>query len=502
MSLDLYKDMTSSQAFSPCAHPLLLQITVAAHETLPQLDDNHLGMLRDCVQPSMPMSNLCGLLSNKGSRHEFSVTAMLSASLARFFDSFHVSRSHQISQLLLTHQYYLMKNEANSSLIGTDQSSKGSSNVKERNTKGKSASSTSASQQLSDATPADSNNSLDRSSPNAAILDLLLTFRYSETILLPIAFIEYSLKSNCQDKVPQSLADAIYLFKTMNLTAENRFWVPLLGVIISTKEISFRLYFVTETDGKQQVADIPFLKMIRSDHTDRAAFESHRLHRLVQVLSDWTVLFQQFLSRSASLPLPIETLLPVPSQNHCFIGNVVYKAFDYRHRQRQDAWRRTSDVYLSIGESLGLSNVKSVIDLPDFKLISYSFISGTHQPQVVAHLTQLFEKLQLLHANGLAHGDIRLSNLIFTDHPQTFIIDFDFSGEIGQRVYPSGYNREIGDGERHPNAQPDCLLLAEHDTFSALWICRHHGVLEGLDDSASMEDILVNLRQLPQSDQF
>jgi len=46
------------------------------------------------------------------------------------------------------------------------------------------------------------------------------------------------------------------------------------------------------------------------------------------------------------------------------------------------------------------------------------------------------------------------------------LIDFDFSGQAGDKVYPAGYNRDIDDGDRHPDANARSPLHLSHDLFS------------------------------------
>lgn len=52
------------------------------------------------------------------------------------------------------------------------------------------------------------------------------------------------------------------------------------------------------------------------------------------------------------------------------------------------------------------------------------------------------EKLSTLHGRGLAHGDIRLVNLLSTG----FIMDFDF---VRLDTYTKGLNQLSNDGRRH-----------------------------------------------------
>jgi serine/threonine protein kinase len=168
------------------------------------------------------------------------------------------------------------------------------------------------------------------------------------------------------------------------------------------------------------------------------------------------------------------------------------------------------------------------VEIKDLVIISYAYIPGTHFPTHVGHLTELFSQLCYLHEEvGIVHGDIRLSNLIFNDHegeggeekkgqaqgegegveiehwkPHVTIIDFDFSGEAGVKSYPEGYNREIEDGERHPDATGGKVLQPEHDVFSCLYLCRLYLSPESFPSSPTpistarvMFDHLSNLDQ-------
>lgn len=71
--------------------------------------------------------------------------------------------------------------------------------------------------------------------------------------------------------------------------------------------------------------------------------------------------------------------------------------------------------------------------------------------------------LELLHKNGLAHGDFRLANILYsTSKGQVTvrIIDFDFSGEIGKVRYPPDLNTEA---EWPEGVDAGSVVQKEHD---------------------------------------
>lgn len=121
-------------------------------------------------------------------------------------------------------------------------------------------------------------------------------------------------------------------------------------------------------------------------------------------------------------------------------SNRVLKTFDYRGCDAAEDQRRTIDFNLEYLEG----RVEGQID--DFVLISYPFVHGTHQASTVAQFLQVLEQLHCLHLRGNCHGDIRGSNIVFSNDGQSKVIDFDFAGKSGEKRYPKGYNPKIEDG--------------------------------------------------------
>jgi hypothetical protein len=53
----------------------------------------------------------------------------------------------------------------------------------------------------------------------------------------------------------------------------------------------------------------------------------------------------------------------------------------------------------------------------------------------------------MMHADGFVHADIRAFNIVFNGD-EGRLIDFDFSGKVGEAKYPDGYVHYLDDGHR------------------------------------------------------
>ena len=69
-----------------------------------------------------------------------------------------------------------------------------------------------------------------------------------------------------------------------------------------------------------------------------------------------------------------------------------------------------------------------------------------------------------MHQEGYCHGDLLLRNLLFNNKSR--LLDFDLSGVADKKRYPSGYNTEVSDGDRHPDAVPNELVKIAHDRYT------------------------------------
>jgi thiamine kinase-like enzyme len=147
---------------------------------------------------------------------------------------------------------------------------------------------------------------------------------------------------------------------------------------------------------------------------------------------------------------------------------------------------------------------ESSIDTNDrLQILSYDAVPGSHRPSVVGHFVKLLMKIYQLHQDSIVHGDLRFSNVIFSDMdgnaPVTTIIDFDYSGVNGEKIYPPHFNVSIDDGYRHPGANPMEYLRPEHDITAAKWMCsQYRPKNEKLRNmwSSCMEEFVVDLQAM------
>ncbi len=152
----------------------------------------------------------------------------------------------------------------------------------------------------------------------------------------------------------------------------------------------------------------------------------------------------------------------------------VFKVFDYRGRDNvAPAERRCAD--LSV---LFIPDCEKVISAQDLVVISYPRLEGSHTAHTVRHFASLIASVSRLHRDGVVHGDIRASNIVFTEGGQAQLIDFDYSGDTN-RTYPKGFNRKIEDGKRARGARAGARLSFEHDWFAVAALMRMANVLDG-----------------------
>jgi serine/threonine protein kinase len=104
------------------------------------------------------------------------------------------------------------------------------------------------------------------------------------------------------------------------------------------------------------------------------------------------------------------------------------------------------------------------------QVLSYPYIAGTHIPLNSGQFLGIVHVLKNMHSNNICHGDIRFANLVFSG-VKSHIIDFDLSTQVGKSAkYPMGYNGNIPDGYRHPDAKPKALMQVLHDVEALRWV--------------------------------
>lgn len=323
-------------------------------------------------------------------------------------------------------------------------------------------------------------------------------------VLFPFCLIEFtkSATKTIQEKLTQVSVYANVIFCRLMQFQKYFAWVPLIGVVMSESEMRFRLYAPTLSpadDGVSKHWTIAEMELYRCPVSDPRC-----LHLLVHVMVEWTIICKKFLCSPEGKRQVVNSVMGFPLQLHGSSNiieweNKMYKSYDYRPISLKGVVepcnQRDPAVYFEHG---GLSAVETVVEKPyvlhdcnsGLKIIRYDKVQGSHVPTYVGHFVSLVEKVENLHAKGIVHGDLRFANVIFTcqgssssssaaaaaassndEIISSTLIDFDYSGKVGVKSYPVGFNIDIGDdGKRHPEVNDNVLLKYQHDWFSLTWM--------------------------------
>jgi hypothetical protein len=150
----------------------------------------------------------------------------------------------------------------------------------------------------------------------------------------------------------------------------------------------------------------------------------------------------------------------------------VLKEYDYRSDvtgrpevSEHDRRRPPSQELLDAGM---LPNATLEISTPSLSVLAYDYIPGSHVACNSAQFVEAGLQLRSLHRMGYVHGDVRESNIVFSDGGNDArLIDFDFCRKQEDRpVYVSNFNTDIDDGKRHPHADSGSPLQFTHDWFA------------------------------------
>lgn len=322
--------------------------------------------------------------------------------------------------------------------------------------------------------------------------------------LYPLMFIEVTKKTtrSIVGKRPQCSVYANLLFGLMNF---EKLYTrsPLLGIIISESNFEIRAYFLKHLQN-------PAATKISEILLYESNISISSIAKLIRVIQFWNLQAHELLMKHSRDNRAYENVLLVE-------GNVlmrvvtnekkkrILKSYDYRtlsgKSQTLDSDRRFPTYYFS--SFCRLANCRYEIKYQGssnndtLSVISYDFLEGCHWPSKASHLLGVWHQLNMMHKENIVHGDIRLSNLVFTENGEGHIIDFDLSGVSGKKSYCSNYNVDINDGERHQDAVPGKLLFVDHDYHSFMYICKQFTV--GIDVS-SFDDLMNTLNLNPDLD--
>ncbi len=80
------------------------------------------------------------------------------------------------------------------------------------------------------------------------------------------------------------------------------------------------------------------------------------------------------------------------------------------------------------------------------------------------HVEQLVR--QVLHKKRFLHGDLRLPNIIFSEEQAVTLLDFEWSGKVGEASFPAGANASVFGRTASHYVLPGKAI---HPLFN--WIC-------------------------------
>src|SRR5437016_6125807 len=100
------------------------------------------------------------------------------------------------------------------------------------------------------------------------------------------------------------------------------------------------------------------------------------------------------------------------------------------------------------------------------KIENSKMLFSINKTQRQKYKQQVERSLQVLHSAQFVHGDFRDSNILVTED-RVYVIDFDWSGIVGQTFYPYFMNHDIP----WPEGAADGLLITtDHDSW---WFQQH-----------------------------
>lgn len=258
---------------------------------------------------------------------------------------------------------------------------------------------------------------------------------------------------------------------------QNFAFVPLLGFIMSESQLEVRMYSLM-ADDRWKIAELVItrLKLGSGDS----------LKRLVHMMYGWTVFCRDTLCTMscAKSYFRMDHRLFLQRDNVIDFNDQILKCYDYRKisgKYSSAAARRSADMYRYSDLS-----IRTIVDWEDsgvdksdsLKIIAYDKVHGSHEPSYIGHFTEMLRKLQHLHLRNIVHGDMHFFNVVFSPKEMTpissVIIDFDFAGVDGEKLYPPGFNVDITYGYRHREACPLNYLRKTHDIAAVQWMCRKY----------------------------
>lgn len=261
--------------------------------------------------------------------------------------------------------------------------------------------------------------------------------------LYPFCFYVFTL-SKIDDKRGQAVSESALFLKTIK-----KYENGIIGVIISPYFFECRAYFPCRDNS---LSDILLFK--------GSSICAGDMYALLKVINSFCMQINSSLNKQCAFPLLYKNVVISETS--------VKKVFDYRFKE----CIRNPENYAGRLKSISKCYLHDSFPNGLFCIVSYDLVHGSHYPTSINHLLSLAREVLKLHNENKVHGDIRLSNLIFTADHTCVLIDFDFMSVDQNSNYPANFNLEIQDGKRHSNAYETAVMRKEHDVFSVFYIVK------------------------------
>jgi hypothetical protein len=335
----------------------------------------------------------------------------------------------------------------------------------------------------------------------------------TDEMLVPILLIECTKSTTSLEAERFQLFE--YAAKAVNCCGEEN-EIRMMGVVIDVESLAFEVY-VFGTGETRNVTDLQNdeRKLCQIDSETKVARQaqyakvvvnraqdspSQRIAHLLVLITQWCVKFElkQFKPFQLSEDLKqVKVRFRYDGDDDEYPSRVE-KEFDYR------AFAHKAAVEECDRRHVNLTFVQhfhpeafQIVASPDFSVLTYPFVKGSHNASCAGHLTSAAECLVRVHFDLKAvFGDVRASNIVFhsndNDEPCATLIDFDLARSSDSTpLYPMNFNVTVNDAKRHADAAPLQAMECEHDWFSLISIVEQYDFSEKKAYVAQVQSLAV-----------
>jgi hypothetical protein len=349
----------------------------------------------------------------------------------------------------------------------------------------------------------------------------------TDEMLVPILLIECTKSTTSLEAKRFQLFE--YAAKAVNCCGEEND-IRMMGAVLDVENMAFEVY-VFGTGETRDVSDLQDGELdlckidsettsVRQAQYAKVAVNRHqdtpgqRIAHLLVLITQWCVKFElkQFKSFQLSEDLKrVKVRFRYDGDDDEYPSRVE-KEFDYRAFARKAAIEKSERRHVNL-EFVQHFHPKAtqMVASPDFAVLTYPFVKGSHDARYVGHLTSAAECLVRVHFELKAvFGDVRASNVVFhsndNNEPCATLIDFDLARSLDSTpLYPTNFNVTVNDAQRHEDAGPSKAMKFEHDWFSFISIVEQYGFadkktyvaqVKSLAEGKSREDADVILQEM------